>query len=241
MAIKFPYELTEGTIAYARHVMANLRAIVRGVDNLGETSVKKNASGNANEIVFDDDETLQDKLDNGGFNTWDGSLYDGYASFTVNNQGHLIAALTVDDPDMYQIDENGHLILTAGDTEGGTVHTFDLGDVRGPQGEQGENGPSSTTYRETLYAADWSNVTQQITVYCDGVTANNNFMVQPDYPAIVAAHEADPEDTPDLDDIANDWSLASPVLISQAAGSFVLQARGVNPSYDIPVVIVCDI
>ena len=234
MGLKLPYELTEGTVAFARQVMANFRALLRGVDN----SVEKGSSGNSSDIVFDDGENLQDKLDNGGFNDWDGNLYDGYASFFVNSQGHLIVTLaTGNGYNPYEVDENGHLILTVGDpeTSGITPVTFDLGSVVGPSGPQGN---PSATVSAVVYANAWDS--KENVIICDIPTGEslNNFIVQPDLAAVEEAYEDD-NTNPTVDDVMEAWAKAMIYVKSQTDDQFTIKARGsITDIMDIPISVV---
>ncbi len=242
MTISFPYNLQEGSIAYARHVMANFRAITNALDNLhvagiDDTTLEgilaslvvKGEQGNADEILDDEGETLQEKLDRHAFDGRDASLYDGYAQFHVDANGHLIVTLPVNDPDMYSINSSGHLILTVG--ESGDVDTvdFDLGIVKGPKGDKGDTGASgAVATTATISAAQWEDDSSDpnyrtATVSCSGITATNNFILQPHVTGVIATDNT----------AAAAWEAAGVRVTNQAAGEFTLYARGTIPATDI--------
>ena len=110
----------------------------------------------------------------------------------------------------------------------------------GPAGPVGPTG-SSGNYSATVYAASssgdnsaaWDNRSAEstyktATVSCAGITASNNFIVQPAKSATDEQWAA--------------WATAAPIVKSQANGSFVLYARNSNlPTVDIPLEIVVNI
>ena len=253
MTISFPYNLQEGSIAYARHVMANFRAITNALDNLhvagiDDTTLEgilaslviKGEQGNADEILDDEGETLQEKLDRHAFDGRDASLYDGYAQFHVDVNGHLIVTLPVNDPTMYSIDDDPtsptykHLLLTVG--ESGDVDTvdFDLGIVKGDKGDKGDTGESgAVATTATISAAQWEDDPDDpdyrtVTVSCSGITATNNFILQPHVTGVIATDNT----------AAAAWEAAGVRVISQAAGEFTLYARGTIPATDITIDII---
>lgn len=257
--MRLPYQLKEGQIAYARRVMANFNAIINALNNLraegitaegleelftelASTTVKKNQAGNADEIVFADGATMQQKLDAGAFNGRDAVLYEGFAAFNIGDDGYLYVTTTTGN-NPYSIDEDGYLILNIPDAPAEDVQSFKLGKVVGGEGPAGPVGPTgvSGNYSATVYAASssgdnsaaWDNRSAEstyktATVSCAGITASNNFIVQPAKSATDEQWAA--------------WATAAPIVKSQANGSFVLYARNSNlPTVDIPLEIVVNI
>lgn len=165
MAINLPYNLREGQVAYAAKVMANFRALLGGVNQinvngLGEgdvttmlqllyqAMVKADQQGNAEDIVFADGDTLEQKFAAGTLNA---SLLTGEGMFYFYidpRDGHLYAitseAMGEDD---FAIDEDGHLIYTLSDPENNSaVNICDLGKVVGPAGPAGTGDMDKSVY-----------------------------------------------------------------------------------------------
>lgn len=162
MTIYLPFKLTEGTKAYAAKVMANFYALVSKLNGLSvngdlldletalsllwqlvDSAVKSGEAGNAGSIRFTDGLSLQEYLDSGLLHGKDapGTVQDGYCYFYVDDAGHLQLVCRDDvDEKAYSINEEGHLIYTIGDhnEEEAGVITYDLGNVRGPQGDKGD-------------------------------------------------------------------------------------------------------
>ena len=165
MGVTLPYNLQEGTIAYALKVMANFRALLNGlnilnVEGLGqadvatlmnllyEAMVKANEDGNAGQIKFADGDTLEEKFAAGTLNA---SLLDseGMFYFHIDSDGHLIvtAAEGINEHDFEVGTLDGHLYFTLRDPNNSSVvHEYDLGQVVGDKGDPGEDGMLATTY-----------------------------------------------------------------------------------------------
>lgn len=175
MAINLPFDLQEGTIAYARKVMANLRALLGAYNSVvisedridwqpgeplpqGDVStllsllfqavVMANEEGNSTKIRFLDGENLEEKFAAGTLNA---SILDsqGLFYFEVDSAGHLIvtAAEGVDEEN-FEVDAlTGHLIYTLKDPEDSSeVTTYDLGQVKGGKGDKGDPGEDGTVF-----------------------------------------------------------------------------------------------
>ena len=165
MAISLPYKLREGQIAYAAKVMANFEALLGAyanghVDGLGDgdiytllslmysAAVLANEAGNADQIKFEDGETLVQKFDAGTLNA---SLLnnEGMFYFYVDPaDGHLyVTASEGMEEEDFTIADDGHLLYTLTDpAEGNAVHTYDLGKVKGDKGDAGAGGMDAAVY-----------------------------------------------------------------------------------------------
>ncbi len=146
MATSLPYNLREGTIAYAGKVMANFRALLGILNNLVvegvgtgdivtilnllvQSMVKADEAGNADDIVFEDGDTLEEKFSAGTLNA---SLLnsEGMFYFYIDPaDGHLyVVAADGMSADDFWIDEDGHLQYALRDPEDNSaVHITDLG------------------------------------------------------------------------------------------------------------------
>lgn len=262
--IQLPYTLREGTIAYAAKVMGDLNVIVNFLNNISldgatktdlesalqkvtamvNSCIQKNAIGNADQIVFEDGYTMQEKLDAGDLNGKDGvtAYVDGWAAFEIDEYGHLLVTVSADD-NSFTIDENGHLIYTIPDPDtSANVQQYDLGKVMGPQGPAGEVtqegmvtyvteqigalAKSSTKY-VTALAASWDADDKTNEISCEGITATNNFLIDTNSSATEEQNQA--------------WELAKPKYVSQMEGKFIVVARGVIPAIDIPLQVTINI
>ena len=168
--VALPYNLQEGTVAYAMKVMANFRALLGIYNNvsipglgegdvdtmlklLAEAMVKAGVAGNTDKIVFPDGETVTQKFNAGTLNA---SLLDSDGLFylTVGSDGHLyVTASDSVNAEQFSIDRQpssetyGHLLYTLTDPEpGGAVHTYDLGSVIGPAGPSGTGDMAASVY-----------------------------------------------------------------------------------------------
>lgn len=168
--VALPYNLQEGTVAYAMKVMANFRALLGIYNNvsipglgegdvdtmlklLAEAMVKAGEAGNTADIVFPDGETIEEKFNAGTLNA---SLLnsDGLFYLTVGSDGHLyVTASDSVNAEQFSIDRQpssetyGHLLYTLTDPEpGGAVHTYDLGSVIGPAGPSGTGDMAASVY-----------------------------------------------------------------------------------------------
>lgn len=266
--IVLPYNLQEGTKAYAAKVMANLHAIIGQLNNvdivglpnadlkavlqaiydLVSAAVVAYQTGNADQILFDDGDTMQEKVDRGDFNGLDGvSLQlNGLYHFKVEN-GNLIlyAPDDVGQPPFSIV--NGELIYEIPDpeTEEIDVASYNLGRVKG---ENGDGDMAKSVYDPTrkatdifayidsavdnvsksqakscyVYAAAWDGSKQAIVELAE-MGANTNFVVGTAYNATAEQDEA--------------WDEAHAKVIAQASGSFTLKARGGTPAIDIPLTV----
>ncbi len=161
--ITLPFQLKEGTTAYAAKVMANFNALIGKLNQLSvngeivgdledflsllsasiEQLVQAGRAGNANEIRVADGSSLQEKLDSGDLKGTSGevSVQDRMCYFYVDEvTGHLHLVARDDvDADAYHINDQGHLIYTIPDPDNGLTATdYDLGQVRGPKGDSGD-------------------------------------------------------------------------------------------------------
>ena len=176
MVIRLPYQLQEGTIAYAAKVMANFEAVLAGLNIItinGDTGdlesvlntlfkdMIEREVGNSQDILFEDGESLQSKFDSGkttlGVLTGQGMFY-----FYVAEDGHLkvVTNGNIDEED-FSLNEEGHLIYTVSDLEGSTAPVeYDLGLVRGTKGDSGAQGPAGSTdhYFGIYTCSGWDNV-----------------------------------------------------------------------------------
>ncbi|MCR4963284.1 MAG: hypothetical protein K6B40_05325 [Firmicutes bacterium] len=202
-------------------------------------------------ILGADGDTMQQKLDNGDFNGVDALsvMNHMYKMFVDPEDGHLkICIPDGSAPPPLSIDNSGHLIYTVSEeTDLSDTAIYDLGSVRGPKGDDGApGGMQASVYDPTnqatdIFAAIAAAVptirTVTLTAYASGwddgvliinsayITANNNFDVDTAYTATEAQQAA--------------WQAAKPKIISQASGSFTIQAFGMVPGagVDIPLVI----
>lgn len=166
MGTSLPFDLREGTVAYALQVMANFRALLNGiniinVEGLGqadvgtllnllcEAMVKANEDGNASQIKFADGDDLEEKFAAGRLNA---AVLNNEGLFYFHvgpADGHLYvtAAEGIDEDDFEINDLNGHLLFTLDDPDdSNTVHTYDLGKVVGDKGDPGEDGMVASVY-----------------------------------------------------------------------------------------------
>ena len=165
MAVNLPYNLREGQVAYAAKVMANFRALLGAlnqvvVDGLGEgdintilnllkqAMVTAGEQGNAEDIVFADGETVEQKFAAGTLNaellTGEGMFY-----FYIDPaDGHLkVVASEAMNEDDFSIGEDGHLLYTLSDpAENSVVNIVDLGKVVGPAGPAGSGDMAKSVY-----------------------------------------------------------------------------------------------
>lgn len=260
----------EGQKAYANQVMADFYAILSAINEImlsGEANGKdlatilqehadaiaarviKNQAGNASQIKFADGETMQQKLDNGDFNGVDALsvMNHMYKMFVDLDDGHLKMCIPDGSaPPPLSIDNSGHLIYTVSEeTDLSDAVIYNLGNVRGPKGDDGAPGgmqasvydptnqatdifaaiaaavPTIRTVTLTAYASSWDDGV--LIVNSAYITANNNFDVDTAYTATEAQQAA--------------WQAAKPKIVSQASGSFTIQAFGTVPEADIPLVI----
>ena len=151
MAINLPYNLREGQVAYAKKVMANFLALLGSYNNvtigdlgtgdldtmlqlLSESMVRAKQQGNAEDIVFADGDSVEQKFAAGTLNA---SVFnsEGLFYFHINPaDGHLYVttAESINEGDFAIDDQNGHLTFTLDDpATGNEVHTYDLGKVTG--------------------------------------------------------------------------------------------------------------
>ncbi len=139
MGVRLPYHFQDGQRAYAAHLMANFEALAGGlnsvdveglpsadvesalnilknwIEQIDATAVEANQAGNAEQILFSDGESFQDKLDQNLLKGQDGQcFFDRMYYFRVDAEnGHLYVGVADDDsPPPLSIDENGHLIYT---------------------------------------------------------------------------------------------------------------------------------
>lgn len=261
MALSLPYNLQDGTKAYASKLMADLNTIVQylnGVDIPGvdkgdmisvlaylsaslEATVKAGEEGNAAEIIFADGESLRSKYRSGelhlGLLQTQGGFY-----FYVDENGHLMLVsnreTTADD---FSIDENGHLLYTVQDPAAEDVEdtqVFDLGRVRGDEGEAGAPGEGDMNkatydpngvgkdlntyeYDAILYASGWDEDKLQ-TVVLAASTTGNHLEIAPALSADADQRQA--------------WRNAlfyAPSNAQATAGQFVIGCDGDVPSVDI--------
>lgn len=266
--IVLPYNLQEGTKAYAAKVMANLHAIIGQLNNvdivglpnanlkavlqaiydLASAAVVAYESGNAEQIIFDDGDTVQDKLDSGALNGRDGvSLQlNGLYHFKVEN-GNLIlyAPDDVEQPPFSIV--NGELIYEIPDpeTEEIDVASYNLGRVKG---ENGDGDMAKSVY-------DPTNRKQDIFGYVDSSVENASKSQVKNCYVYAAAWESK-EAVVDLEDMRSDvnfivgsatnttaeeeaaWDDAQMKVIGQADGSFTLKAKGVVPGVNIPLAVI---
>ncbi len=153
--VNLPYNLRENQVAYAGKVMANFRALLGAygnvtVNGIGENGsitadvptmlqlfcqamIKANEEGNADQIKFEDGETLTQKYAAGTLNA---SVLDseGLFYFNINPEdGHLyVTAADAVEEENFNIGDDGHLTYSVNDPEtNNSVHVYDLGRVRG--------------------------------------------------------------------------------------------------------------
>ena len=265
MALTLPYQLTDGTKAYASKVMADFNTIVQYLNNVDIPGVEKgdvaavlsylSASlqdavmagerDNAAEIIFADGESLRSKYRSGelhlGLLQTQGGFY-----FYVDENGHLmlVSNREVNDED-FTIDERGHLLYTVRDPEEEDINdtqTFDLGRVRGEEGEPGlpgegdmakaiydpqRRGKDLNTYEydAIFYGADWS-TDKLLTVSFVASTPNNHLDID-----IAESANADQRKA------WRDAQFYAPAGAQNTAGQFVVGCDGEVPKVDIPVVI----
>ena len=262
--LKLPYTLKEGTVAYAAKVMGDLNVIVNFLNNISldgatktdlesalqevtvmvNSCIKKNTIGNANEVIFDDGYTMQEKLDNGDLNGTDGvtAYVDGWAAFEIDEYGHLLVTTSTDDQ-AFTINESGNLIYTIPDPDGGeNVQQYDLGKVMGPMGPAGEVSQEdmveyvagqigaivkSSTATAIALIASWDSTDKTNEISCDGITATNNFIIDTNSTATEEQSQA--------------WEKAKPKCISQTTGTIIVKARGIIPTIDIPLQVTINI
>lgn len=266
--ILLPYQLFEGTKAYAAKVMANFEAILLSLNELNVLNIStgdissvlndmsalvssKIASGeigNASEVTFADGETMQQKLDAGSFNGADAvvGFTDGWASFNINDDGELIVTTTAD-VNAFSINESGELVYTIEDAETSeSVTEYNLGSVVGEKGATGgittaemesyvaaQLAAISSSSRVTVLALATSWVDGEISIDCDGITADNNFIVQPTITATEEERSA--------------WASLSAYVIAQAAAVgetsayFTIKTDGTAPDVNIPLTVVINV
>ena len=262
MATSLPYNLQEGTIAHAGKVMANFRALLGILNNLivegvgtgdlatilnliSQAMVKADETGNAGEIRFADGETVEQKFAAGTLNA---SLLDseGLFYFFVNqDDGHLyVTASEGMEADNFEIDEEtGHLLFNLNDPdESNVVHTYDLGLVKGADGEPGEDGMLASTY-------DPNNVGKDLNTYtgfflCDAQSWVDGVYVISDTDRISGAALADhitassghvwigPSSSA-TDDGVTAWANGMIRMTGQGSGTITIKALGDTPSEDI--------
>lgn len=274
--INLPFQLKEGQKAYAAKVMANFNALLGKLNALSingelvgsledfltslsemvDAAVEANKIGNANEIRFTDGMTMQEKLDSGDLNGISGnvSVQDRMCYFYVDQKtGHLhLVARNDVDATAYTINDDGHLIYTIPEPdESLTAVDYDLGNVTGPMGPQGEmsagiydpQGKETDIYRyvdealrdiktkEALvyaYAANWVEA-EDGTAFCRvellDMSASSKFDVG-----------LSPGAT---DDEESAFEKAMLKVSEQGTGYFVLSRRnsGSTPGIDLPLVV----
>ena len=177
MVVSLPYKLREGQIAYAAKVMANFEALLGmykygHVDGLGDGDVftlmellckavvMAGDPGNAEQIVFEDGETLVHKFNAGTLNA---SLLDNEGMFycSIGDDGHLYitASEGIEEGD-FSIGSDGHLLYTLSDpASSSVVHTYDLGLVKGQKGDPGAPGMVAAVYDPEGMAKDLNTYT----------------------------------------------------------------------------------
>ena len=185
MAINLPYKLREGQIAYAANVMANFEALLGiykygHVDGLGsgdvytlmellyQAVVLAGEPGNAEQIKFEDGESLVQKFNAGTLNA---SLLDNEGMFycSVGDKGHLYinASEGIEEGD-FSIGSDGHLLYTLSDpASSSVVHTYDLGQVKGPKGDSGSGDMRSLIYDPEGMARDVNIYTSNYTLFAN--------------------------------------------------------------------------
>lgn len=265
MALSLPYNLQDGTKAYASKVMSDFNTIVQylnGVEIPGvdkgdvisvltyltaslEATVKGGETGNAAEIIFADGESLRSKYRSGelhlGLLQTQGGFY-----FYVDENGHLMLVSNREtDADNFSIDENGHLLYTVPDPEEDDVNdtrTFDLGRVRGDEGEPGEPGAgdmekkvydpngvgkdlNTYEYDAFLYAAEWGEDKLQTLTFAPS-TPSNHLEIAPA-----------PSANADQRQAWRDAMLYAPSNAQATAGQIIIGCDGDVPQTDIPIII----
>lgn len=270
--INLPYQFRDGSKAYAAQIMADLNALAGGLNDIhieglpssdlenilrelkGQIEGKIDAfqPGNAAQIKFSDGLTIQEKLDNGDLNGADGVLNnsEGLYCFYVGGDGHLyLMTRSQEQAQAFSIDERGHLLYTLGEpgSNDGDISCYDLGNVRGPQGEGGDMLASSYdpsgkrqdifAYADAAaaavshssskscfaYAAGWDEDKQNL-VSLAGLKAADNFLV---------CHSSSA-----TDEQRQAWREGSISVVAQEAGGFTLQADQVIPLVDIPLSVI---
>lgn len=265
MGVSLPYQLADGTKAYANKVMANFNTLLQylnsvdipGVDKgdmiavltyLADSLENKVAAGekdNAAEIIFADGESLKKKYRSGELHLGLLQTQSGFY-FYVDENGHLMLVTNREaDADNFSIDENGHLLYTVPDPETDDVddtQIFDLGRVRGEEGEPGKNADGDMAsavydpkgrkkdlntyeYDAYLYAAEWDS-NKKIVVQFEASTPTNHLEIAPALSANADQRKA--------------WRAAQLYADSDAqtvAGQFVLGCDGDVPQVDIPITV----
>ena len=265
MGVSLPFQLADGTKAYASKVMANFNTLAQYLNSVDipgadkgdlisvltylaeslEDKVIVGAEDNAAEIIFADGESLKKKYRSGelhlGLLQTQGGFY-----FYVDENGHLmlVSNREVNDED-FTIDERGHLLYTVRDPEEDDINdtqTFDLGRVRGEEGEPGlpgegdmakaiydpqRRGKDLNTYEYDVifYGADWS-TDKLLTVSFAASTPANHLDID-----IAASANADQRKA------WRDAQFYAPAGAQDIAGQFVVGCDGEVPKVDIPVVI----
>ena len=265
MGASLPFQLADGTKAYASKVMANFNTLAQYLNSVDipgadkgdlisvltylaeslEDKVIVGAEDNAAEIIFADGESLKKKYRSGelhlGLLQTQGGFY-----FYVDENGHLMLVSNREaDADNFSSDENGHLIYTVPDPENDDIddtQVFDLGRVRGDEGEPGKNadgdmaktiydpngrGKDLNTYEYDafLYAAEWT-ADKTITVMLAASTPNNHLEIAPAPSANAEQRKA-----------WRDAQLYAGSAAQTIAGQFTIGCDGDVPQVDIPVII----
>lgn len=260
--LQLPFQLKEGTIAYASKVMANFEAILNGINNISidgvsktdlqtaisalktliDACVKIGLVGNAVDIVFTDGATLQEKLDSGDLNGTDGvSAYiEGWAAFDIDEYGHLIVTTATDETAFSIVD--GNLIYTISDEETGTFKQYDLGKVKG---EKGDSGDISYNQMVEYVSTQIANIAKSSTEYPMAFSASWNSddnTCEVTCSGITASNNfiVDTNATA-TDSEIEAWEKAKPKVISQGVDKFTLRARGPIPTINIPLQVTINI
>lgn len=262
MATSLPYNLREGTVAYAGKVMANFRALLGILNNLVvegvgtgdivtilnllvQSMVKADETGNAEDIVFADGVNLEERFATGTLNA---SLFtsEGMFYFYVDPQdGHLyVTAAEGMEEDDFEIDEEtGHLLYTLDDPEDNNiVHTYDLGLVKGDKGDPGAGGMAATTYDPLGVGKDMNTYTGFYV--CDSQKWADGVYVLSDEDSHTGANLSDhitstsghffigPSSSA-TDEGVEAWSNGLIRITGQGSGTISLKALGDTPTEDI--------
>ena len=258
----------EGQKAYANQVMADFYAILSAINEImlsGEANGKdlatilqehadaiaarviKNQAGNASQIKFADGETMQQKLDNGDFNGVDALsvMNHMYKMFVDLDDGHLKMCIPDGSaPPPLSIDNSGHLIYTVSEeTDLSDAVIYNLGNVRGPKGDDGApGGMQASVYDPTNQATDiFAEIAEKTTIQTDVVTALaaewNAGIITIYSSKITASNHFDVDTYQPQTGAQNAWMAAKPKIIDQQAGSFRIRAYGETPEVDIPLIL----
>ena len=92
-----------------------------GLSSTLSQKVTAGETGNAEQILFSDGQTMQQKLDSGALNGKDGVAlsFDSYYTFRVADNGHLYVGVAEEgEQPQLTINQDGHLIYTVESTAG---------------------------------------------------------------------------------------------------------------------------